>query len=89
MRKERIRKIFTPTQVDEAKKAIQAKYINPDGYERTFKGSELCKYKVNFVDDTSVFVIMTNKQRSFFFLNKFAPFVVRLGGEGYQIKSCN
>jgi len=87
MRKEQIKNIFTLDQVEESKKAIQAKYINPYGYERTFKDSILCKYKVNFVDNSSMFVIMTSKQRSFFFKNKFSSFVVNLEGEGLQIKS--
>ncbi len=86
MRKEEIIKIFTLEQLETAKKAVQAKYVNPDGYERTFKDSKLCKYKVKFVDNTSVFVIMTDKQRAFFFRNNFSSFVLSLGGEGNQTK---
>lgn len=86
MRTEPARKLFTQEQVERAKKTILAKYINPEGYTRTWKNSNLVKYKINFVDKTSVFVIMTSRQRDYFFKNKFSLFVIDAGGEGYQVK---
>lgn len=86
MRKFKEMPLFTDISINSAKSEILNKYGCSEHFEMAVNPSNYCLYKVNFLDESFVHVIMTKKERSFFFKNRFSQYVDSIRGEGYQKK---
>lgn len=74
-------KTTTPTWADQLSPVIYSRYKKPELYVSDFSGP-LVKYQLNFIDGSTLNVVMTSRQRDGIKRSKVYPYIKNIGGLG-------